>query len=300
MRKRWLIGLLVAGVAVATIGGVALADATDPPPNDGSADANTTDLLDRVAEILDVDAGALEDAYQQAREGLWADKQQGWLDALVEEGSLTEDQAAEIESWLEAIPDVWDSAPFAMGHGRMHRFSRGRAPFTTDGASTVYSKMAESLGLDAEAVEQAFAQARGDLWSEKASARMNDMLADLVEQGILTDAEVDDLRLWFDQRPEAAGKLPAGGRFGVPQRGMFRGHDRFGHGSKHGPMDRLEGGFDFRFHFERENGAFEFQPGGGLQSFKWFGHNNGFRFPLPPLPEEQPAETTTPAEGSAA
>ena len=39
MRKHWLTGLLIAAVALATIGGVALADTDDPPSSDDSAAA---------------------------------------------------------------------------------------------------------------------------------------------------------------------------------------------------------------------------------------------------------------------
>ena len=128
MRKRWLVGLLLAVVAASVIGGVVAADAGDTPPS--NAGTPSTALIDRAAEKLGVDPDTLNDAYQQARDGLAADGLRAWLDALVENGNLTEDQAAEIESWLYAMPDAWESMPFGMGRFRVFGSLGARLPLT--------------------------------------------------------------------------------------------------------------------------------------------------------------------------
>lgn len=305
MRKRWLIGLLIAAVALATIGGVALADTGDVPPVNETADGGTsiTPLLEKVAEILGVEPATLNDAYLQAREDLGTEGLRSWLDTLVENGNLTAEQAAEIESWLYAIPDAWESVPFGLDRGWLHRLPMGPLPLLGDSASTLHSRIAETLALDAETVEQAFSGARAALRAEEAGERLNRMLESLVEQGVLTDDEAGDLRQWFDQRPEAADKLPGGGSFGMSQRGMLHTPGAFGRGRMpHGGIEAFGNGnrFRFEFRFETEDGAFESPPGGHFDSFKWFGRGHGFGFPLPPATEDEPAPTPTPTEGSSA
>ena len=304
MRNRWLVGLLIAAAALATIGGVALADTGDVPPANEAAgsDTSTTPVLERVAEILEVDIATLDDAYQQAREDLSIEGLRSWLDTLVENGNLTEDQAAEIESWLYAIPDAWESVPFGLDRGWLHRLPMGPLPLVGDSA-TLHSRIAETLGIDAETVAQAFSDALAALWTEEAGERLNRMLGSLVEQGILADDEADDLRQWFDQRPKAADKLPGGGRFGMSQGGMLHAPGAFGRGRMpHGRIKAFGNGnrFKFEFRFETEDGAFEFPPRGRFDSFKWFGRGHGFGFPFPPVTDDEPAPTPAPTEDSPA
>ena len=304
MRKRWLIGLLIAAVALATIGGVALADTGDVPPVNETADSGTsiTPLLEKVADILGVEPTTLNDAYQQAREDLSTEGLWSWLDTLVENGNLTEDQAAEIESWLYALPDAWESVPFGLDRGWLYRLPMGPLPLVGDSA-TFHSRMAETLGIDAETVEQAFSDALAALRTEEAGERLNRMLGSLVEQGVLTDDEAGDLRQWFDQRPEAADKLPGGGCFGMPQRGTLHAPGAFSRGrTPHARIEAFGNGnrFKFEFRFETEDGAFEFPSGGRFDSFKWFGSGHGFGFPLPPVTDDEPAPMPAPTEGSPA
>jgi len=117
MKRRWLVGILVAVMIAATVGGVVAADGDDPAPADESTPAATagSDLLDRVAEKLGVDPATLEDAYRQAAQELQAQRLQAWLDSLVADGTLTEEQAAEIEAWLAARPAALDLIPRGRG-----------------------------------------------------------------------------------------------------------------------------------------------------------------------------------------
>ena len=300
MRKRWLLGLLLAVLAASAIGGIVAADTGDVPPSSESADAGTPDnaLIDRVAEILGVDATTLDEAYQQARDELGADTLQQWLDALVESGSLTEAEADTIAAWLDSRPDALDSAPLWLGRVPGSLF--GLLPSTVIGTTDMHARVAEILDIDAEAFEQALQEATAQLRNERCAQRLDEMLDGLVGDGTLTAEEAEDLRQWLDQRPAAADKLPGRGRFGMlwlgpqnplgdlfhggrfglpfdgllpdmedgvlPRRGMFRGRGHFGHGGLlDGEFEAFENGFKFRFGFGDD--ADEITPGRG---FKWF------------------------------
>jgi hypothetical protein len=99
-KKRFIIGLLVAVVVVlASLGGVALAqDETDNSQHDT--------LLGKVADILGIDQQRVEDAFSKAQTELREEALDARLQALVDKGVITEDQAAEYKTWLESRPDM--------------------------------------------------------------------------------------------------------------------------------------------------------------------------------------------------
>ena len=120
MRKRWmiasfLVGLLTVGVA----GGAVLANEHE----DGSPIAS---FAARVAGILGIDQAEVEDAFQQAKKEMADERLQATLDAQVEAGSITQEQADEYIEWYQARPDdgigIGPRSRFG-GHGF---FKRGR------------------------------------------------------------------------------------------------------------------------------------------------------------------------------
>jgi len=326
MRKRWLAGLLLAVLAASAIGGVVAADTGDVPPSSESADAGAPSnaLIDRAAEVLGVDTATLEEAYQQARDELGADRLQQWLDALMEDGSLTEAEAEAIAGWLDSMPDALGPGPLCLGRVPGPLFEL--LPSAPIGTPDLRARVAEILGIDAEAFDQALQEATAQLRNERWEQRLDETLDGFVEDGTLTAEEAGDLRQWLDQRPAAADKLPGrgcffmpwlgpqnplgdlfhGGRFGLPfdgllpdtedgilpRRGMFRGRSRFGHnGLFNGKFEAFEDGFKFRFRFADDAG--EITPNRG---FKWFGSGHGFKFQMPPAEEQAPEPTPAPAE----
>lgn len=145
-----LIGILVA-VLMLTLGGtaIALADDTTAPAD------NTTRLsiLDRVAQILNIDKQTLTDAFNQARQEMQADNQtrlrgrrqlteeqqeqlrqkmeqlrekmgqlrgenqQKMLDKAFEKGIITAEEKQQIEDWLAARPEAMDKVAPRGGFG---------------------------------------------------------------------------------------------------------------------------------------------------------------------------------------
>ena len=120
MRKRWmitsfLVGLLTVGVA----GGAVLA-------NDDEDGSSITGFAARVAGILGIDQTQVEDAFKQAREEMADERIQAKLDAQVEAGRITQEQADEYIEWYQSRPDdgigMGPMSKFG-GHGS---FKRGR------------------------------------------------------------------------------------------------------------------------------------------------------------------------------
>ena len=101
MRKlQIIIPLVIAVVAVAVISfSIALAQG-----NEGG-DSNASKLAIRVAEILGLDTAVVDDAIKQAREELRDEAIQKKLNALVEKGRLTQEQADESLNWIQSRPE---------------------------------------------------------------------------------------------------------------------------------------------------------------------------------------------------
>jgi hypothetical protein len=103
-RRKWLIITVVAVtvvLVVGIIGGVVYAQTTTPTP-----DSQGKTLLARVAAILGIEEQTLEDAFNQAKKEMSDEALGKKLDALVEQGKLTQEQADEYKEWWESRPDV--------------------------------------------------------------------------------------------------------------------------------------------------------------------------------------------------
>ena len=102
----------VLAVALVLSGTVAAVHADDGQKVDGVRPAGK--ILDRVAQILNIEKQKLIDAFKQATGEV---RQQGLtdrLDKFVTDGKLTQDQAGQYKSWLAAKPNGAAIAPQAM------------------------------------------------------------------------------------------------------------------------------------------------------------------------------------------
>ena len=116
MKKlRIIIPLSIAVVAVAIISfSIALAQG-----NEGG-DSNASKLATKVAEILGLDTTVVDHAIKQAREELRDEAIQNKVNALVENGKLTQEQADEYLNWIqlnpEGVPTIGKPFFGKMGH----------------------------------------------------------------------------------------------------------------------------------------------------------------------------------------
>jgi hypothetical protein len=95
------------GVTAGLLGAFALAGAAFA--DEGPADGGRHDSVkDRVAEILGIERDALDSAMSTARDEHREAKQDERLAALVEAGTITQEQADEIDAWEDAKPEIMD------------------------------------------------------------------------------------------------------------------------------------------------------------------------------------------------
>ena len=100
MKKLRIIGPLVVVLLVGAIGfSVVFAQENE------KGDSNASRLAAKVAEILGLDAAVVDGAIKQAREELRDEAVQKKLNALVENGKLTQEQADEYLNWIQSRPE---------------------------------------------------------------------------------------------------------------------------------------------------------------------------------------------------
>ena len=100
-RKRKFIIMFLGSILIiaASLGGIAMAQ-------DSEENSQTDSLLGRVAKILGIDQQTVEDAFEQAKAEMHEEALDKYLQNLVDEGKITEEEAAEYKGWIEARPDM--------------------------------------------------------------------------------------------------------------------------------------------------------------------------------------------------
>ncbi len=126
MKKGKLLAAVAVGLlAVAALGGVALAQTEDSEAGEKATFAA------RLAEKLGLTEAQVQTAIDEVREerkaerlAAWQEKYNARLDMLVEKGVVTEEQAAEIRSKMEAQSDLEIDVP---GFGKREGFGYGHS-----------------------------------------------------------------------------------------------------------------------------------------------------------------------------
>jgi len=128
-KVKTLISVLVVALLLAVGATTVMAEGeeeTTPPPETG-----TNGLLERVADILEIDQEDLIDAFKQAQQEMREGTFIRALNQAVEEGLMTQEQAGEIIKWWEAGPDDeirewWGQKPEVIKPGMFKRALRFR------------------------------------------------------------------------------------------------------------------------------------------------------------------------------
>ena len=108
--KKFIIIAVLAVVALAgSIGGVVLAQTGD---EDNSPQAQQQALMEKVCAIYQqntgvaIDSAELQKAFDQVQSEMRQEAQDKFLQSLVDEGKITQEQADQYKAWLEAKPDI--------------------------------------------------------------------------------------------------------------------------------------------------------------------------------------------------
>jgi hypothetical protein len=121
-RKKVILIALLAGIVLfASTAGIVLAQTGDED------DSQPKTLMCRVAEILGIEEQELEDAFTQARSEMEAAALDTYLQDLVDQGKITEEEAKQYKEWWQARPDM---APFQQ---QLREWQQARPDITLPG-----------------------------------------------------------------------------------------------------------------------------------------------------------------------
>ncbi len=126
-----LISILVAALLL-TMGGVTMVMAEGEEETTLPPEASKKGLLERVADILEIDQEDLIDAFKQAKQEMKEEAFINRLNQAVAEGRITQEQADEIIGWWELRPDDeirewWELKPEVIKPNMVERALRFRA-----------------------------------------------------------------------------------------------------------------------------------------------------------------------------
>src|SRR4030043_1857396 len=191
---------------------------------EGENPGHQSALMSQVAEILGIDQQDLENALKQAQTEFREENLDARLQELIAEGTLTQEQANELKTWIEARPDVPNIPPRqlkeALEKGTITQEQvdqlkawiksrpdipniqseprKERVENIQEHRDALTTRVAEILGISKEDLENAFKQAQSGFQEQALDAR----LQELVNQGAWTQQQADAFKAWIEAKPD--------------------------------------------------------------------------------------------------
>ena len=270
MLKRWVPASFIAvAMALALAGGAVLAVGS-------SHNSHRGDVFDRAAEILGIAPAELQDAHDQAQREARESHLVNAVQRLVAIEIIDQSEADSFTAWISDRPDSVDDALLTKLTSSLISSPWVATPrielhhLQSNGPNDINDRMAEILGLDADALADALASGESDLAALDRLAKLHLVIDQLLEDGDINADEANELRTWIDAAPDWLLDLDITSR-ALPAFGMF---DR-----DHGGLDFLKRlPFGNRHHHDKDSREFRFEFGGPGGTFKFDSEQHDFPF----------------------
>lgn len=234
MKKSLVYGTIaIALIAALAVGIPAAVSANTSDTVSAETSATTTvdeqqpgaEFTARVAEILNIDEDTVSDAFQQATQEIMAERQQERLQNAVDNGLITEEEATEIQAWMDSRPEALEN----LGQGWLNSLMRPSGNFFTN--------VNPDQGVPPDMGREFPGMRPSDNSSSSKPANMGNMpggstlsteeyLQNAVDSGTITQAEADEITTWINAMPDALDKIgPLGGPGQSMGRGRMMGQD---------------------------------------------------------------------------
>lgn len=270
MLKRWVPASFIAvAMALALAGGAVLAVGS-------SHDSHRGDVFERAADILGIAPAELQDAHDQAQSEAREAQLVDAVERLVAAEIIDQSEADSFTAWISDRPDSVDdtllnkltSSLITSPWIATSRIELHHLPHS--GSGDINDRMAEILGIDADALADALASGQSELAELDRLTKLHLVIDQMLEDGDITTDEANELRTWIDAAPEWLLDLDVSSR-ALPALGMF---DR-----DHGGLDFLKRlPFGNRHHDDKGSREFRFEFGGPRGSFKFDSEDHDFPF----------------------
>ncbi|MDP2718287.1 MAG: hypothetical protein Q8P44_00420 [Dehalococcoidia bacterium] len=202
-RKKFIVIALAAVTVIAgSISGVAFAQ---------SGGNGYGALIERAGQIYQENTGAaldvqaLKDAFTQAQ----GEMREKSIQAQIEKGRITQEQADQFKAWQQAKPDTEQFRQgfeaWKQGKPGMPSLGQLRGVPAPRDAGEMLAKAAAILGKDEQTLKDALAQASREIQAGALQNRLNQ----LVEQGVITPEQANSYQTWLQSKPAAPEELKA-------------------------------------------------------------------------------------------
>ena len=226
-KRRWIVTAAVVGLLIVGVTGGTLM-AQQGGSDDGDA-AETKSFADRVAEILGLDTETVEDAFDQAKRGMFDERVRKKLDAAVEKGLIDQAKADEILEWLAERPDGVPSWLLRDGRGKDGVKKRGFGPYGFPGGrkGAIIEKFSFDIFGDDDRPESfprgRFGKGGPEMWTfplrgfsfEAAPEELAESLEQAVEEGAINPELAERILKWIgapSNEDDTYGESPPAGR----------------------------------------------------------------------------------------
>ena len=153
----------------------------------------SSELLSRVAEILDISEEELIGAFEQAKQEMMAERCEAafyeFLEQAVEEGLITEEEAEEIEKWWEQRPEALNWAQLRNAFCIM----RSNPESLTDNGWEGFKGIRRNIQLRLKECKNP-------------ELRM-EMLEKAIEEGLITEENAGEIKAWTGNKPATLNQL---------------------------------------------------------------------------------------------
>lgn len=210
-KMKILLSILVPAVLLAVAGAsfAIAADNTAPPVSATAGNVTgVKGLLPRVAAILGIPEQKVIDAFKQAEKQVREEAFFKALDKAVENGRLTQEEADKLKEWWQQRPDFIErNGKLAIGrilgkHRGLGNLDLVPPPkIRTDnvtGNHELLARVAGILGISEETLKNAIQQAQQEIQDDA----FLKMLEKAVAKGTVTQDEADQIKEWWQARPE--------------------------------------------------------------------------------------------------
>jgi competence protein ComGC len=182
--------------------------------------------MSKVAKILDVDQQTLENAFKQAQQEQRAEALDNRLTELINEGTITQQQANEFNAWINSRPDIPQVGPRQLKklvqEGKISQDQVDAVKTWMESRPDIPKIMAplgERLVNEGIVTQGQVDQYKGWLQNRPDLPKVGPKnMGKLLKEGLITQEQAESYKSWFENRPEdSPGLRPRIRQFRVDQ-----------------------------------------------------------------------------------
>ena len=228
-----------------------------------------TDVFERAAKILGIEASALLSAHHQAKRDAYDENVLKSINRMTNGGLIDQDQADTFTSWMAGRPNANGDLIFIkLTATLVNKRAYDKRPSNHEKRpETQYEylidRMAEILGIDPEELRKALEPGKIEPQAINRIDLLHNMIDEMHEKGEIDSSEAEQLHKWIDETPDWLLNMGASSQDKPLIEVPGNRHNELDH-LKNSPFKDLadlpQGLHKFKFEYHGPDGSFKFGP----------------------------------------